>query len=65
MPSMVISGFKYDVDTQVLRIYFVSGMVYDYKNVPHHVYDAMTKAFSKGTYLNRYIKGHYDFEKVN
>jgi hypothetical protein len=65
MPSAVISGIKYDPATQVLRVYFVSGMVYDYKNVPPHVYDAMINSFSKGIYLNRYIKGHYEFEKVS
>ena len=64
MPSTVVSGIKYDSTKQVLRVYFVSGLVYDYKNVPPHVYQAMIKAFSKGTYLNRYIKGQYDFEKV-
>ena len=64
MPSAVVSGIKYDSTKQVLRVYFVSGLVYDYKNVPPHVYQAMIKAFSKGTYLNRYIKGQYDFEKV-
>jgi len=64
MPSKVISGFKYDAAKQVLRVYFVSGMVYDYKRVPPHVYEAMINSFSKGTYLNRYIKGHFEFEKV-
>ena len=64
MPSAVVSGIKYDVTNQVLRVYFVSGLVYDYKKVPLHVYQAMVNSFSKGIYLNRYIKGHYDFEKV-
>ena len=64
MPSSVVSGIKYDATNQVLRVYFVSGMVYDYKKVPLHVYQAMVNAFSKGIYLNRDIKGHYDFEKV-
>ena len=64
MPSSVVSGIKYDPTKQVLRVYYVSGMVYDYKKVPPQVYQSMIKAFSKGTYLNRYIKGHYDFEKV-
>ena len=65
MPSSVISGLKYDAAKHVLRVYFVSGMVYDYKKVPPNVYQAMINAFSKGTYLNRYIKGHYEFEKVH
>lgn len=48
----------------VLRITYVSGMVYDYKKVPEKIYKAMKASGSKGTYLNNYIKGHYEFEKV-
>lgn len=54
----------YNEETQTLRIVYVSGMVYDYKKVPSEVYQAMTAARSKGTFLNRYIKGNFQFEKV-
>lgn len=64
MPSSVVANMRYDPDTATLRIVYVSGMVYDYKGVPGKVYEAMKKAVSKGRYLNRYIKGKYDFEKV-
>jgi len=64
MPSSVISRFSYNSAKQVLRVVFVSGLVYDYKNVPEQVYNDMKMSFSKGTYLNKYIKGNYPFEKV-
>jgi len=54
----------YDRDTATLRIIFVSGLVYDYKNVPEEVYEAMKRSGSKGIYLNKHIKGHYEYEKV-
>ncbi|PSL25434.1 KTSC domain-containing protein [Chitinophaga ginsengisoli] len=54
----------YDRDTATLRIIFVSGLVYDYKNVPEEVYEAMKRSGSKGIYLNKHIKGHYAYEKV-
>jgi len=54
----------YDKDTATLRVIFVSGLVYDYKNVPEEVYLAMKTSGSKGTYLNKHIKGHYAYEKV-
>ena len=54
----------YDKDTATLRVIFVSGLVYDYKNVPEEVYHAMKTSGSKGTYLNKHIKGHYEYEKV-
>jgi len=64
MPSAVVSDIKYDSATYTLRIVFLSGKVYDYKNVPEPVYKAMKKSFSKGAYFNRYIKDHYYFEKI-
>ena len=64
MPSSVISKFIYDGDKETLRVIYVSGMVYDYKKVPLEVYQSMKAAFSKGTFLNKHIKGNYEFEKV-
>jgi len=64
MPSTVIAAFNYYTDTQTLRIRFVSGIVYDYKNVPEKVYTAMKTSFSKGVYFNLHIKNKYSFEKV-
>jgi hypothetical protein len=64
MPSSVISFTRYYPDTSTLRVGFVSGMVYDYKNVPEKVYVSMKKAISKGSFLNRNIKDKYEFEKV-
>jgi hypothetical protein len=64
MPSSVIATFVYNPETSRLRVVFVSGMVYDYKNVPASVYEAMRKSGSKGTFLNKEIKGKYKFEKI-
>ncbi|HEY9258102.1 KTSC domain-containing protein [Chitinophaga sp.] len=64
MPSSVVAHMIYNADTLTLRIIFVSGMIYDYKGVPETVYLAMKSSGSKGTYLNKYVKGHYSFEKI-
>ncbi len=64
MPSSVIARYSYNTETQVLRVVFVSGLVYDYKNVPEAVYQAMKATTSKGTFLNNEIKGKYLFEKI-
>jgi KTSC domain-containing protein len=63
MPSTVISQYSYDPAKQVLRVVFVSGLIYNYKNVPQEVYNEMKMSISKGTYLNKHIKGIYPFEK--
>lgn len=65
MPSSVVAHFNYDEKTSTLRVKYISGMVYDYKNVPEKVYREMKAYQSKGSYLNDYIKGKYDFEKVD
>jgi hypothetical protein len=64
MPSSVISAIIYNPALSTLRVIFVSGAIYDYKNVPEKVYQAMKVSGSKGTYLNEHIKGNYEFEKI-
>lgn len=55
----------YDEQTSVLKVVFLSGSVYNYLKVPKKVYEAMKKAGSKGSYLNRCIKGRFAYEKIN
>jgi hypothetical protein len=64
MPSTVISGIEYEAVSQTLRITFVSGLVYNYQNVPPEIYHALKTSGAKGIYLNQNIKGKYPFEKV-
>jgi hypothetical protein len=64
MPSSVIITAQYDKDTQVLKVIFRSGAVYLYYDVPEEIYLFYRKAKSKGTFLNKFIKGNFEFEKV-
>ncbi|HEY0666769.1 MAG TPA: KTSC domain-containing protein [Sphingobacteriaceae bacterium] len=64
MPSTVISSIQYHPDSSTLTIKYVSGIVYQYKNVPEKVYKELKASMSKGRYLNYHIKRKYDFEKV-
>jgi hypothetical protein len=65
MPSSVVAAIRYYPDTSTLRVVFVSGTVYDYKNVPEKIYKKMKAATSKGTFLNHHIKGNFDYKKVS
>jgi len=65
MPSSVVASFNYDPGTSTLRVIYTSGAVYDYEQVPEEIYTAMKAAFSKGTFLNTQVKGHYGFKKIN
>lgn len=64
MPSSVVAAMYYDRELLILKVVYTSGSIYHYLGVPHGEYDAMKTAFSKGTYLNRFIKNKYRFEKV-
>jgi len=64
MPSSVVATIKYNPETSILRVVYVSGHVYDYKNVPEQVYEKMKTASSKGVFLNQFIKTGFDFEKI-
>lgn len=65
MPSSVVAAIKFDAGTSTLRVIYVSGSVYDYKNVPEQVYNEMKRSSSKGEYLNKQIKPNYKFEKIS
>lgn len=64
MPSSVVADFHYDNAKSTLRVFYVSGSVYDYFRVPHTVYEEMKQSDSKGIFLNLRIKGAYPFKKV-
>ena len=65
MPSTVVASMDYDGARKILRVSFVSGIVYEYKDVPEDVYIAMKTSGSKGIFLNQKIKGNYAFNKVS
>jgi hypothetical protein len=64
MPSSVVATMHYNAELSTLRVVFVSGLVYEYKNVPENVYLEMKYSGAKGVYLNRNIKGNYEYVKL-
>jgi len=64
MPSSVIQAMRYDPAKHKLRVIFVSGVVYDYLDVPEAIYLEMKESGSKGTFLNQRIKKNYSFKKI-
>lgn len=64
MPSSVINSFQYDPAKMILTIVYVSGAVYDYLDVPSAVVKELSNAKSKGTFLNKHIKGKFEYEKI-
>jgi hypothetical protein len=62
--SSNIDSIGYDVDTQMLRVQFNNGSVYEYMNVPAMEFEQLNSAPSVGAYLNRNIKGNYTYQKA-
>lgn len=65
MPSTVIENINYFPEKLILRVKFLTGLVYDYKNVPPNVFRSLKTASSKGRFLNFHIKGKYEYDRIN
>lgn len=64
MPSTVIASIYYNPESLTLRIIYVSGAIYDYKEVPENIYIALKTSKTKGVYLNKFIKDKFQYEKI-
>lgn len=61
--SNVIKSFDYDGGTQTLRVEFNTGSIYQYHDVPEHVYQCLKIAPSVGQYFNSHIREKYGFDQ--
>ncbi|HEY9651059.1 MAG TPA: lysine--tRNA ligase [Coleofasciculaceae cyanobacterium] len=61
--SNVIKAFDYDRETQTLRVEFNSGSIYQYHDVPEHLYQCLKNAPSVGQYFNSHIREKYGFDR--
>lgn len=62
--SSNIASIGYDANSQTLEVEFLNGGVYQYFDVPQHIYDGIMNADSHGQYLAQNIKGAYRYSKV-
>lgn len=62
--STNIRAVGYEEDSLELWVEFNDHSTYVYDGVPAVVHSEMMDAPSKGSYLNRAIKGNYSFRKV-
>lgn len=64
MPSSVVNHFIYFPETEILRIVYQSGAVYDYLKVPQEILEKFKTAQSKGRFLNKVIKPRFKYKKI-
>lgn len=62
--SSNIASIGYDSKSQTLEIEFLNGGIYQYFDVPQHIYEDLMNADSHGKYLAYQIKGKYRYSKV-
>lgn len=62
--SSNIARFAYDDTSCVLKVEFKNGGLYDYFDVPQHIFEGMRNAPSKGQYLAQQIKGAYRYARA-
>ena len=62
--SSNVKAIGYDERTQTLEVEFLSGGVYQYRNVPENMYNEFMRASSKGRFLHIYIKNCYPYSRV-
>lgn len=62
--SSNLASVGYDPARSILEVEFHSGGVYQYLDVPEHVYEGLMSAASKGSYLASEIKGNYRYVRV-
>lgn len=57
--SSAILEVGYEESTQQMKIKFKQGKVYDFCQVPKHVFQELLESNSKGTYYNKHIRDNY------
>jgi hypothetical protein len=62
--SSNIARFGYDNASHVLKVEFKNGSIYDYFDVPEHVFRGMAGAPSKGQFLAQQVKGAYRYARA-
>lgn len=62
--STEIEWIGYERSRQMLQVEFIAGSIYQYDNVPEHVFHEFLQAPSHGQYFEKHIKGRYPSRKV-
>lgn len=63
--SSNLRSIGYDKSSKILEIEFHKSGVYQYLNVPEHIYTGLMSSYSKGTYFDDNIKSRFNFRKIS
>lgn len=62
--SSNIASIGYDENSSTLEVEFLNNSIYQYFDVPHHIYRGLMQSDSQGQFLAQNIKGVYRYSKV-
>lgn len=62
--SFNISSIGYDTSRDTLEVEFLNGLIYQYFNVPEHLFERLMKEPSKGRFFNAHIRNAYPYSRV-
>ena len=62
--SSNLRSIGYDPKSQILEIEFNNGSIYQYLRVLPLIYESLMESASKGSYLNKCIKGKCQFKRI-
>ena len=62
--SSNINSVGYNDYNQIMEIEFNLGSMYQYYDVPKHIYKSFIVTDSKGKYFHQHIKNCYKFKKI-
>jgi len=63
--SCNLKSVGYDNNLKNLEIEFHSGLIYQYQNVPSHIYANLISAHSTGTFFTDEIKNRYRSKRLD
>jgi lysyl-tRNA synthetase class 2 len=64
LASSALRTIAYDHRRHLLQLEFPDRTVYRYFDVPVDLYEGLLRAPSKGSYFNRFIRGHFVHVRV-
>lgn len=62
--SSNIASIGYDENSSTLEVEFLNNTIYQYFDVPQHIYKGLMQADSQGRFLAQNIKGVFRYSKV-
>jgi hypothetical protein len=62
--SSNIESVGYDTSNRELHVRFLGNRTYVYSDVPAELYEELLRAPSKGSFLNRAVKGAYAYREL-